>query len=77
MKNENPFKKRTLSYLFYEIDTFINNPKIKKSKNIGLDIMNILKILILPFSIIFIIIKLCIEILWAITIGIIISSIGN
>ena len=77
MKNKNPFNKGTLAHLFYSIDNTINTPKIKASKRMGLNIVKILKIVVLPFQIIFIIAKLLIEILWAITIGLIISSIAS
>jgi len=77
MKNENPFDKGTLAYLFYKIDIFLNSQKMKISKEIGFNIIGLFEIVALPFKIIFILAKLILEILWAITIGLIISSIAS
>ncbi|MDL1957377.1 MAG: hypothetical protein LWW95_10110 [Candidatus Desulfofervidus auxilii] len=73
MKN-NPFKKGTLAHFFYRIDKFISNPKVALSKKIGEDVFNIISLVLLPLQIIFILIKFVVEILWAITIGLIITS---
>ncbi len=73
MKN-NPFKKGTVAYLFYKIDKFLTSPKVAISQKIGIDIFNIFSFIFLPLQIIFILIKLVVEILWAITIGLIITS---
>jgi len=55
MKRENIFKKGTLSYLFYEIDTFFNTPAVKNTQ--------------LVFQILFIIVKTVAQILfWTIKI---------
>jgi len=73
MKN-NPFKKGTLAHLFYRIDKFFSSPKVGISKKIGKDVFSILSLVMLPLQIIFILIKFVLEVLWAITIGLIITS---
>lgn len=77
MKKKNPFKKGTLAYLFYKIDTFFQSSKLNESKKIGVNIVKIFAIIALPFQILFILAKLILEILWAVTIGLIISSIAS
>ncbi len=73
MKN-NPFEKGTLAHFFYRIDKFFNSPKVAISKKIGEDVFSILSLVMLPLQIIFILIKFVLEVLWAITIGLIITS---
>ena len=77
MNNKNPFKKGTVAYFFFKIDTFLNNPRAMMSKRIGKSTLDIISILIIPFHIIFIILRLIFEILWIITIGLIIASFLN
>jgi tetrahydromethanopterin S-methyltransferase subunit E len=75
MTKKNPFKKGTLAYLFYKIDIFLNSSKVKIGRKIGFKTIGLFTIVALPFQIIFILAKLILEILWAITIGLIITSI--
>ena len=73
MKN-NPFKKGTLAYHFYRIDKFLNSPEMIENRKIG---SGIITIFLLPIQIIFIILKLIVELLYAITIGMIISMLTS
>jgi len=76
MKN-NPFKKGTLAHFFYKIDIFFSSPKVEISKKIGEDVFNIFALILLPLQIIFILIKFVVEILWAVTIGLIITTLTS
>lgn len=77
MMNKNPFKKGTIAYLFFKIDNFFNNPKVILSKKIGKGTFEIISIFLIPFQIAFIILRLIFEILWIVTIGLIITSFIN
>jgi len=73
MIEKNPFKKGTVAYLFFKIDKFFNSPKVAITKVIGSDIINIFAIFLVPLQIIFIILKLIVEILYIATIGMIVA----
>jgi len=76
MKNTNPFKKGSLASLFFKIDQFLKNPFYKKEKvqKSYTFVKTIFDIIIIPLEIIFIFIKLIFQILWIITIGMLVSS---
>lgn len=73
MIDKNPFEKGTLASLFFKIDKFFNSPKVAMTKSIGSDIVNIFAIFLVPLQIIFILLKLIVEILYIATIGMIVA----
>ncbi len=73
MIDKNPFEKGTLASLFFKIDKFLNSPKVVMTKSIGSDAIKIFSIILVPLEIIFIILKLILEILYIATIGMIIT----
>lgn len=73
MIDNNPFEKGTLASLFFKIDKSFNSPKVAMTKAIGSDIVNIFAIFLVPLQIIFILLKLIVEILYIATIGMIVA----
>jgi len=71
MNNENPFKKGSLASRFYEIDKFLSKPAVKNSSSFAKGTFGVLSSIL---EIVFIFIKLIFQILWIITLGMLISS---
>ena len=73
MIEKNPFQKRTVAYLFFEIDKFFNSKKASTAKGIFTNVSSTLSIFIDILEIFFIIIKTIIEVVYLLTIGLLIG----
>jgi len=73
MIKKNPFKKRTVAYLFFEIDKLFNSKKASTAKGIFTNVSITLSIFTDILNIIFIIIKAIFEVVYILTIGIVVA----